>query len=502
MISPELRAEIRRLFFAEHWKVGTISEHLKVHHSTVHRAIESHRFLPGARPVRPSGLDRFKPFIIETLKDYPKLRATRIHHMLTERGYTGSATTVRRYVKRIRPSVRNEAFLRIETLKGEQGQVDWGHFGKIEIGRARRSLSCFVMVLSNSRATFARFSLDQTLESFIAAHVAAFEAFGGAPREILYDNLKTAVLERQGDLIRFHPTLLELAGHYHFAPKPCAPYRANEKGKIERTIQYLRRSFFDARPLSGVAELNIEVASWVDQVAHQRPWPGRGENCTVADKFSEEQPHLLPLPENRFEAPLTKPIRSGKTPYVRFDLNDYSIPFDRVRKQLTVVANESELRILDGAELVAKHTRSYDRGRQIEQPEHIEALHDHKRHARQLRGRDRLFDACSNAQTFLQALADRDIPIRPQTARLNLLLERYGADELSLAIDIALDRGAVAASSVDQILDQRHRAQGGVPRLETVLPDDPRVQGLRVKEHDLASYDTIGMAKEDSDESA
>jgi transposase len=123
------------------------------------------------------------------------------------------------------PLAPREAFLRVRTFPGEQAQVDWGHFGTVAVGAARRPVSCFVMVLGWSRAVFARFSLDQRLESFLRSHVLGFEAFGGAPRQILYDNLKSVVLERQGEHVRFHPHILELAGHYHFAPTPCAPCR-------------------------------------------------------------------------------------------------------------------------------------------------------------------------------------------------------------------------------------------------------------------------------------
>jgi transposase len=499
MISAELRAKIRRLFFAEHWTVGTIAQQLGVHHKTVRAAIECDRFAPYARPVRASALDRYKKLIEQILEDYPRLRATRIHRMLVERGYSGSVVQVRRYVRTVRPAVRREAFLRLETLSGEQGQVDWGHFGRINVGRARRALSCFVMVLAHSRAIYARFALDQSLESFVRGHVAAFEAFGGVPRELLYDNLKSVVVERNGDLIRFHPTLLELAGHYHFAPKPCAPYRANEKGKVERAIQYLRRSFFDAHHFGSVAELNIEVASWVEHVANQRPWPGRGDPATVHEVFEQERPHLLPLPEHRFEHDLVKTVRSGKTPYVRFDLNDYSISPDRVRKPLTLIASEHRVRITDGVELVADHARSYDRDCVIEAKAHIEALRDRKRHARDLRGRDRLTDACPAARSFLQALLDRDVPIRPQTAHLNRLLDRYGSEALADAIQVAIERGAIAASSVDQILDQRTRARGAPPPLQTVLPNDRRVRDLRVKNHDLEPYDALA-SQEDPDD--
>jgi transposase len=229
MIDAELYARIRRLFFAEHWKVGTIATELAVHHETVERAIEADRFVRTPRQIRPSLLDPYKAFIGEVLEKHPRLRATRLFDMLRTRGYAGGYSPVMRYVRSVRPASKAEAFLKLTTLPGEQAQVDWGHFGKIQVGAATRALSCFVLVLSWSRAMFARFTLDQTLETFLLGHALAFETLRGVPRRILYDNLKSVVVERVGEHIRFHPHILECAGHYHFAPVPCAPYRGNEK---------------------------------------------------------------------------------------------------------------------------------------------------------------------------------------------------------------------------------------------------------------------------------
>src|SRR5438128_4487614 len=231
MIAPERHAQIRRLFFAEHWPVNTIAAQLGVHHDTVRRVIESERFIRPGRQVRPSALDPYKGFITATLEPYPRLRATRLWAMVRDGGYAGCAIQVHRYVRTVRPAARAEAYLRLDTLAGEQAQVDWGNFGQIRVGSTTRFLSCFVLVLSWSRACYARFALDQTLESFLRGHVEAFTALAGAPRTILYDNLKSVVLERVGDHIRFHPHVLELAGHYHFAPQPCAVARGNEKSQ-------------------------------------------------------------------------------------------------------------------------------------------------------------------------------------------------------------------------------------------------------------------------------
>jgi transposase len=490
-IDAELRARIRRLFYAEHWRVGTIAAELGVHHDTVTAAVETHRFIrPGAQ-IRSTLLDPFKPLIAETLEAHPRLRATRLFEMLRDRGYAGSVVQLRRYITTMRPR-RAEAYLRLETLPGEQAQVDWGNFGKIQIGDARRVLSCFVLVLSWSRAVFARFALDQTLESFLRGHVLAFAALGGVPREILYDNLKSVVLERVGDHIRFHPRVLDLAGHYHFAPKPCAPYRGNEKGKVERYIQYLRHSFFAARRYTSVDELNAQLARWIDDIAHARRVPGDPAGRTVAEALAEERARLLPLPMHPIECDRVQPVASGKTPYVRFDLNDYSIPHTLVRRPLTLVASETEVRILDGEAEVARHARSYDRARRVEAPAHIAELAREKRRAHELRGRDLLRSVCKHADAMLAALAERGDNIGGHTARLMQLLERYGAADLDRALREALDRGALGAASVVHILDQRGRARRAPPPLPVVISDDPRVRDLRVTPHSLADYDALG----------
>ena len=229
VISPETRVQIRRYFYAEHWKIGTIAQQLGLHADTVRLAIETERFHP-AEQLRASILDPYLEFVRQTLDQYPQLRATRLHQMIGDRGYTGSVEQLRRAVARMRPK-RTEAFLRLHTFPAEQAQAGWANFGHVMVGRAKRPLSCFVITLSYSRALYLEFFFDQRMENFLRGHVHAFEYFSGAPRVILYDNLKSAVLERRGDHIHFNPNLLELAGHYHFVPRPCQVRAGNQKGR-------------------------------------------------------------------------------------------------------------------------------------------------------------------------------------------------------------------------------------------------------------------------------
>lgn len=489
MIPDEQRARIRRLFFAEHWKVGTIATELGVHHDTVELAIEPRRFVNRGLSSSVTLLDPYLGFMEQTLAQYPRLRATRLFEMIRDRGYKGSVYAVRRHVHRVRPA-HHEAFFRLTVLPGEQAQVDWASFGKIRVGRGERLLSCFVIVLAWSRATFARFTLDQTLESFVRCHVEAFNRFGGVPRAALYDNLKSVVLERQGDLIRFHPRVLELAGHYHFAPTPVGIARGNEKGRVERRIRDLREAFFAARSFSSLADLNQQLDSWIERVVHARRVPG-DDTRTVAEALVEEQQSLLPLPEHGFDPCHAQPVASGKTPYVRFDRNDYSIPHKLVRKPLTLVASETTVRVLDGDREVARHQRSWDTRQQIEDEAHLAALAGEKRKARDHRGRNRLVAGCPSAHAFLGQIALHGGHLGGTTTRLLHLLDTYGASDLDAAIAEAHRRDAFAAQSVAHILDQRARASGAPVPLEVVLPDDPRIRDLVVTPHALHRYDHL-----------
>lgn len=378
-ISEEQRVRIRSLFYAEHWKVGTIASELGLHAETVKSAIGTDTFVSRGPRARSSKLEPYADLIEVTLKLHPRLRATRLYDMLTPRGFDGSERQLRRYVAKVRPKPPAEAFLRLNRMPGEEGQMDWGKFGKLVVGGGERKLSCFVMVLPWSRVAYARFTLDERMDSFLRGHVEAFDAFGGAPRAMLYDNLKSAVLERVGEHIRFHPELLELASHYHFMPRACTPRRGNEKGNVERFILYLRTSFFAARTFEDVGDLNRQLARWLKERAHQRVHPTDPERRTVAEHHELERPRLLKLPEHRPDTDCVETLRSGKQPYLRFDANDYSIPHGLVRKPLCLRASEHRVRVFDQDELVAEHARSWDKRQVIEVQAHIDALAAQKR---------------------------------------------------------------------------------------------------------------------------
>lgn len=499
MIPPETEAEILRLYHAEQWKVGTIAAQLGVHHTTVRRVLAQAAIPAGTLSLRPSIADPFVPFIVETLKKYPKLRASRLYEMVRRRSYPGRPDHFRAIVARYRPRPPAEAYLRLRTLPGEEAQADWGHFGKLAVGRAIRPLMGFVLVLSWSRQVFLRFYPAADMANFLRGHVDAFDFLDSVPRILLYDNLKSAVLERRGDAIRFHPTLLELAAHYRFAPRPVAIARGNEKGRVERAIRYARDSFFAARSFTDLADLNTQALDWCRGIAADRRC-AEDRSQTVREAFEAEKKHLLPLPDAPFPAQERVEVHAGKTPYVRFDLNDYSVPHTHAHRTLVVLATLQTVRIADGNEILATHPRSWDRDRQVEDPAHVQALVEEKRQARIPRGMDRLYHAAPTSQKLFIEIAQRGGNLGSVTCGLLRLLDTYGATDLESAIGEALARDVPHLGAIRQILDRKRHDRGEPPPVPVALPDDPRLRDIVVRPHPLEDYEDLHRPAEDTHE--
>jgi len=498
MIEEKTRAHIRYLFYAEHWKVGTIARELMLHPDTVCHAIETDRFANTTKTLRPRMTDPYADFIREVLAKHPRLRATRIFQMIQDRGYRGSVIQVRRFISCVRPA-HKEAFLRLRTFPGEQGQVDWGSFGKVPVGRAHRQLSCFVATLSYSRGLYFEFFFDQQMENFLRGHANAFEDWNGLPRILLFDNLRSVVLERRGSDIHFNPRLVELSSHYHFSARPCQVNAGNQKGRVERVIRYIRESFFAARPWTTLEDLNRQARQWRDQVAHARPWPG-GDSRTVAEVFAEEQPRLLPLPAHRFDTDLLVPVRSRKTIYVRFDLNDYSIPPAAVGRQLLLAASGTTIRILDGNQEIARHRRTYDSRQQVLDPAHQDELLKEKRKALGSTRGSRLSQAIPESEAFLDEAFKLGESARRQTNQLLHLLDLYGAGELRAAICEALARKTPRVSSVQFILNQRRRANKRRNPSPVDLSRHPELEHFSITPHNLETYDALAKDDDPEDE--
>ncbi len=489
-IAPELRAQILRLYQAEQWRVGTIASQLHLHRDTVQRVLGQACVMRAETPLRPSQVDPYLPFIRDTLAKFPTLTASRLHAMVRERGYAGGPDHFRHIVGCHRPRPAAEAYLRLRTLPGEPAQVDWGHFGHLVVGRAKRPLMALVMVLSYSRRIFLRFSLNARMDSFLLGHVLAFAAFAGVARVLLYDNLKSAVLERVGDAIRLHPDMLAFAAAHRYEPRPVAVARGNEKGRVERSIRYIRDNFFAARSFTDLDDLNAQAQAWCEGPACDRRWP-EDDRMTVRQAFEAEQASLMKLPEHDYPVAERLAVHAGKTPYVRFDLNDYSIPHTHVRRTLTVLAEPDRLRVLDGATVLATHRRSWDRRAQIEQEVHVQALVDHKRGARAHRATDRLTQAVPAVAELLLRAAARGHNLGSVTLGLSRLLDRYGAKPMQAAVIEALARDVPHPNAVRLALERAREASQAPPPVDTALSERARSLDVTVQAHGLAAYDAL-----------
>lgn len=489
-VTPETEAEIVRLYHAEGWKKGTIAAQLGVHHSTVARILAKNGLIPRPGLSRKSKVDAYVPFMIYTLEKFPKLNASRLYQMVKERGYGGKPDHFRHIVSRLRPAPKAEAFLRLSTLPGEQAQVDWGHFGTLKVGETERKLVAFVMVLSYSRRIFLRFYFGEATANFLRGHVDAFEHFQSVPREILYDNLKSAVIERVDSAIRFNPELLKLSAHYRFSAKPVPPARPTSKGRVERSIQYIRGAFFAARKFNDLTDLNAQALKWCENEAEERKC-FQEKSLTVAEAFRQERTSMLPPPKVPYPVYDRLPVQIGKTPYARFDGNDYSVPHKFVRRTLLIEATLEVVQIIDGIEVVAKHVRCFEKGKQIEAAEHIDGLVKEKHNASRARGMNRILNVAPSSKSFFKLAAERGHNMGRLTQLLISMLELYGAAELEAALSETLIAGNIHSAAIQKTLERRRAARGLAPPVALKFLKSPRIDEVTVTPKSLSAYDRL-----------
>lgn len=491
MIPTDTWAEIRRLFYVDHQSINAIAAALGVHHKTVARAIGTERFRSKLTTERESALAQYEPVIMDALSRLPKIRATRLIDMLRDRGYTGSIDQLRRYLRRVRPEPASRVFAKLCFVAGEQAQCDWASCGKLQVGKTQRPLSLFVMVLSYSRFIYARFTFDQTFESFAREHVRAFATFSGVPRIVLYDNLKAAVIERFGNAISYSPQLSEIAGYYHFRIQAAAVRAPQTKGRVERAIGYLKTSFLPGRTFRDLEDANNQLQRWLNETANSRPWPQERER-SVAAAFVEEQSHLLRVPEHPLEIWHTKTTRAVKWPRVRFDGNDYEIPIAYLGKPLTLNASDEIVRLLDGAQEVCRHPRCYDRGKTLALPEETDGKHPAAQ-SQIARRKEHLLAVIPEAEALCQMLIDINEPLRGHLGRLYELVQQFGRTRVREAIIRAIADHTPRSESVAQLLQQYSQAQPPIP---LQLPDRKNIKDLIVRSHDLSGYDDLYTTKE------
>ena len=360
--------------------VSAIARQIGVDRKTVRGAIAKGLAPPKYKPrsARTRIIYRFAPYLKERLAAYPALTAVRLWRELKERGYAGGYSVLRDYVRDLRPP-RTPAFeVRFETPPGEHAQVDFAHF-EVEFSDqpgVKRIVWLFSMVLGYSRLIWARFVVHQDLETVLRCHIAAFEANGGAPREILYDRMKTAVIGEDAEgLVIYNRALVDLARHYGFQPRACRPYRPKTKGKVERPFRYIREDFFLGGSFRNLDDLNIQLRHWLDTVANPRVHATTQR--VVNEAFAEEKPALRPLPLAPYRTVLKLERRVSHEGMVSVGGNLYSVPGvpgATRRRVLDVHVFAGEICIFEAGILIASHAPIEGRGQSRLDPAHRQPL--------------------------------------------------------------------------------------------------------------------------------
>lgn len=490
-MQAEIWAEMRRLRLVEKVSISEIARRLMISRKTVRKALSSEVCPQRFQAVgsRSSKLDPFRDYLNDQIEKYPKLPACVLFRNIKEQGYTGKLRILEGYVHELKKKTE-EAFLRLETLPGEYAQVDWANCGVVQIGKAIRKLSCFVMVLSFSRMIYLEFTLSQCLEDFIQCHIHAFKFFGGIPRKVLYDNLKTVVLSRLGKDIQFNPKFLEFAGIYLFEPKACNPGRGNEKGKVEGGIKYIRSNL-----LSGIdtrtAWPSIQAAAvkWRDETANVRLHRSTRER--PLDRFEKEKDFLKSLPDKDYDASIIRSVKATSQALAHFDGNSYSVPHTLAYQPLTLKASPDIVRVFEGAKQVAEHKRSYERGLVVEDPKHYEGLLAIKRRARASKLQENFLALGELAKEYWEGLKKAELNLPHHVSQIMDWVRLYGKTEVLQALEHALRFRAFGAEYLKNIILQQRAARGLKEAPPIVIPSKPAWTQLCVEEQDLALYDEM-----------
>jgi len=489
-----LWAEIRRLTEIEKLSGRMIARQLHCSRHTVAAALALEQPPAQQAARRARLLAPYVDQIKELLAKYPDLSAVRIREEIARgpQGYQGSASVLRRYLRQVRPA-RGRVYQEVVYQPGQAMQVDWGECGHVQVGSSRRKVSVFVAVLCYSRLQFIEFTLSQRKAEFYRGLVNALTFFGGSPRQLIFDNLKTAVLNGSGRSACFHPEFLALCGYFCMQPVACARRDPESKGVVEGGVRYVKHNALAGRTeeLTRFEDYLALALYWRDQIAnvrihestHQRP----------LDRFQQERALLRSLPALPFDTDEVVPAVVSPHARIAFHGNRYSAPPEFVRRPITIRANRDLVRLLHEGRLVAQHVRSYERGQLLVLPDHrLAALNLRQRPRQQALEKD--FDAWGpEARAFHLHLNRQPVKTTVQLRHLLNLAQLYGRTEvlaaMAHALELASDGARCDAAYVENLLlAERRRRQLPTP----TLPAPKRrelIDDIELEPADPALYD-------------
>lgn len=363
-----------RYLHAQGMGIRAITRELHVSRKAVRRALRTEGKPHYQRPKRPN--PKLMPFEARIRAWYFRehLIGSRILRELRAQGYAGSASALYTFLRSLRALVPSgKATERYETAPGHQAQFDWSPY-TVELGGERTRVIVYGLTLGYSRRKHYAASLDETQASIFEALELGLRHFGGAPKELLVDNAKAFVLDANPAHFRWNPQFLELCGHYRLKPRACRVRRAQTKGKVERPFFYLEQHFIKGTRFTSFQHFLQELAIFerddLDVRVHattlERP----------IDRFVAEEPHLTPLPQQRFVGTLACSRKVSWDCLVSFRGSRYSVPATSAGKLVwLLVSSGSQLLVLDARrELLAEHALSPTKGTTVIRQEHYAPL--------------------------------------------------------------------------------------------------------------------------------
>jgi transposase len=482
MIDRRIIFEIYRMA-SDGFSKRKISENLKLDRGTVSK------YLRDANPRRPviirqSKLDPFKDIIRDFLEKNQDVSGVVIRDRLRAQGFDGGLTILRDYLRKLRPK-QKQVFIRFESNPGEQFQIDWGHFGSIVYGNHARKLYCMAVVECHSRMLYLEFTHSQRQETLHRTLLNSFLFFGGTPRELVFDNMASAVIEREGPLVRFNEVFLEFLRPLRIVPRPCNVKSPHEKGKVEKgAIHYIRHNFFPLREFADLDDLQSQVQKWRDDVANVRLHATTGER--PVDRFDKGALH--PLPEMLPDCRDTAPAKIQSDFAISFDGNFYSVPPWAVGKQVMVKADNRDVTIYFREKAIATHKRSWQHRQRVEAPQHREAAQKHSNRKFFCDEVASLMSLGDVAKSFLENLTSAGQPIRKSARKLLELHDEYGSYALVEAMKKASVHRAFGAHYIENILYQEMTPQRQHPPVQLKLQ---HLNRIRLEEPCLEDFDAF-----------
>lgn len=346
----------------------------------LHRDTITNYLREGKKPIyqsvnRQSQLDPYKG-LIEGWLSQQDYQASRIYDLVVIQGFKGSYDVVQRHVKKLKEQRDRVAYVRFETLPGQQAQVDFGDF-VIECADGHKlTIYCFIMVLGFSRKMYITFINRCTMANFLRSHQQAFEFFGGIPTEILYDNMKNVVIKKLVGSVEWNQTFLSFCVHYGFKPLTTPAYSPWAKGKVERPIQYIRERFWRGYVYHDLDDTNKDILNWLRTVADIRIHGTTREK--VADRFEKERPFLSLLPLNPYDISEKYIRKVHKDCQLSFNGNRYVVPHQYVGKTVLLKVIDGNIRIFFDDKLIASYPIPEDKGRMLGHPEFYQRLRQDK----------------------------------------------------------------------------------------------------------------------------